>query len=75
MVTKSELREMAACKRLQKLTLSDCNLTDADLKELAAYSKLRELDISRCNAVSDAGLKELDACRISGTWNSAIAGA
>src|SRR5262245_23977591 len=61
-VTDAGLKELAALKQLEVLSLERTNVTDAGLKELAALKQLQAL-ILRGTKVTDAGLKELAALK------------
>jgi Leucine-rich repeat (LRR) protein len=53
------LGDLAAFKRLQRLDLSETNLTGVGLKELGGLTELRELRLYRCLDLKPEGVKEL----------------
>jgi Leucine Rich repeat len=60
-ITKKLLKMVATCEQLQTLNLGNTTVADEDLRELAAFRNLRSLTLPY--SVTDAGLKELVACR------------
>ncbi|QJW99628.1 hypothetical protein [Frigoriglobus tundricola] len=58
----SELKELAAFKKLVRLDLYRTKVTDAGLKELAALPKLQRLHLAH-TLVTDAGMKEFGATK------------
>ena len=52
------LKDLAALKQLQELSLNRTRVTDAGLKDLAAFKLLQELSLSDTE-VTDSGLKDL----------------
>ncbi|MFN0195781.1 MAG: hypothetical protein ACKVT0_03500 [Planctomycetaceae bacterium] len=58
--TEAGLKELAAAKNLQHLSLvENMEVTDAVLKELARIEGLKTLLLQNCRKVTDAGMKEI----------------